>query len=252
MSDKNTDANLKRSNSLARIGLIGSALYIVSVAATIVYCIFAGFILLEPLQVNQVGDFLAGVFGPLAIFWIVPGFFQQGEELHNSVETLKLQARELSLSVEQQRELVMVTKETLDHERMLAEQSAKRERDTRRPKPVLSLKGTMSVGSNVHYDFSAINSGGTATNVSIVVFYDQTKVLDLMSDYWEKGQAIGRTNFRAPGELFVEQLELTLTCAIDGGDKLELRYTLSPPPRGNWGDPFAFRLISETLTDGNG
>ncbi|WP_052535404.1 hypothetical protein [Candidatus Phaeomarinobacter ectocarpi] len=44
------------------------------------------------LELNELGDFLAGLFAPLALLWLVLGFFQQGEEL-------RLQAKELHESV---------------------------------------------------------------------------------------------------------------------------------------------------------
>ena len=66
---------------------------------------------IRSLTLNEVGDFLAGFMGPVALFWIVLGFFQQGQELRNSVETLKLQAKELANSVEQQKGLVEVSRQ---------------------------------------------------------------------------------------------------------------------------------------------
>lgn len=65
---------------------------------------------------NEAGDFLAGVFAPLAFLWLVLGFFQQGQELRHSAEALWLQGRELQNSVEQQRDLVNVTREQLAFE----------------------------------------------------------------------------------------------------------------------------------------
>ncbi|AEA70228.1 Hypothetical protein, putative membrane protein [Pseudomonas brassicacearum subsp. brassicacearum NFM421] len=47
------------------------------------------------LELNALGDFLAGAFGPIAFLWLVLGFLQQGREL-------RLQVAELSLSVQQQ------------------------------------------------------------------------------------------------------------------------------------------------------
>ncbi|WP_194789088.1 hypothetical protein [Pseudomonas sp. UFMG81] len=62
---------------------------------------------------NEVGDFLAGFFSPIALMWLVFGYFQQGEELKLNTEAVKLQVKELNLSVEQQRELVKVTQADL-------------------------------------------------------------------------------------------------------------------------------------------
>lgn len=44
---------------------------------------------------NEIGDFLAGAFAPLAFFWLVLGYLQQGEELQQNTEALKMQADEL-------------------------------------------------------------------------------------------------------------------------------------------------------------
>ncbi|WP_122418605.1 hypothetical protein [Pseudomonas viridiflava] len=54
------------------------------------------------LRLNELGDFLAGTFGPVAFLWLVLGFLQQGRELKLSTDALKLQAEELRNSVEQQ------------------------------------------------------------------------------------------------------------------------------------------------------
>lgn len=63
------------------------------------------------LKPNEMGDFFAGAFAPLAFLWLVLGFFQQGKELRHSGQALWLQGRELQHSVNQQRELVKVTRE---------------------------------------------------------------------------------------------------------------------------------------------
>lgn len=57
------------------------------------------------LKLNELGDFLAGTFGPIAFLWLVLGFLQQGRELRLSTNALKLQAEELKNSVEQQSEM---------------------------------------------------------------------------------------------------------------------------------------------------
>lgn len=54
------------------------------------------------LELNELGDFLAGTFGPVAFLWLVLGFLQQGRELKLSTDALQLQAEELKNSVAQQ------------------------------------------------------------------------------------------------------------------------------------------------------
>lgn len=67
----------------------------------------------KPMSPNEIGDFLAGFFSPIALMWLVFGYFQQGEELRLNTEAIKLQVKELNLSVEQQKELVKVTQADL-------------------------------------------------------------------------------------------------------------------------------------------
>ncbi|HHP4933483.1 hypothetical protein [Acinetobacter baumannii] len=68
----------------------------------------------KPMPLNEIGDFLAGVFAPVAFFYLYLGYIQQGTELKQNTYALNLQAKELQNSVEQQRELVLATKEEID------------------------------------------------------------------------------------------------------------------------------------------
>lgn len=78
---------------------------------------------LTKLDLNELGDFLAGSFGPLAMCWLILGFFQQGIELRQNTSALKLQATQLENSVNKQSELIELTRvhynveqESLRHE----------------------------------------------------------------------------------------------------------------------------------------
>ncbi|WP_421526342.1 hypothetical protein [Pseudomonas yamanorum] len=61
------------------------------------------------LKLNEIGDFLAGAFGPPAFLWLVLGYIQQGRELKVSSKALNLQAAELKHSVEQQTKIATAT-----------------------------------------------------------------------------------------------------------------------------------------------
>jgi hypothetical protein len=91
---------------LTRIGVWGSIIY----TLILLYLVGGRLSTLQAMPLNEVGDFLAGVFGPLTVYWLVLGFFQQGIELRLNTNALELQAKELQHSVEQQRELVDVAK----------------------------------------------------------------------------------------------------------------------------------------------
>lgn len=52
-------------------------------------------------EFNEVGDYLAGALTPLALFWVILGYRQQGKELRNNTAQLELQAEELKNSTDQ-------------------------------------------------------------------------------------------------------------------------------------------------------
>lgn len=105
---------------------MGRLLAIIGVVLTSLYAFFAWWLVgdrietLRTMDLNGVGDFLAGAFGPLAILWLVLGFFQQGIELRQGTDALRLQAQELNNSVAQQCEMVAAQKASLlNYERSL-------------------------------------------------------------------------------------------------------------------------------------
>ncbi|WP_342236814.1 hypothetical protein [Inquilinus sp. OTU3971] len=53
-------------------------------------------------HLNDIGDFLAGMFAPLAFIWLVVGYFLQGAELALNTRALALQVQEMQESVRQQ------------------------------------------------------------------------------------------------------------------------------------------------------
>lgn len=115
------------------------------------------------LELNEIGDFLAGVFGPIAILWLVLGYFQQGLELRQNTAALELQVKELRLSVESQKELVAVTKSQFDHEVQTAQVIEQRAMDAIKPR----LLHVGAVHSREGYTIELYNAGSGALNVSI-------------------------------------------------------------------------------------
>lgn len=66
------------------------------------------------LKLNELGDLLAGVFGPAAFLWLILGYRQQGLELKNSSEALKHQVIELQRSFHLQKEVAWKNDRALD------------------------------------------------------------------------------------------------------------------------------------------
>ena len=100
-------------------------------AATLAWLIFIYRQIGKSAQVetlNEFGDFIAGAFAPLAFLWLVLGYYQQGKELQQNTEalrlqadelkatndTLKVQTEELQKNVEHQGQLVLINQQEVD------------------------------------------------------------------------------------------------------------------------------------------
>lgn len=128
---------------------------------------------LKLLTLNNLGDFVAGAFGPLAIIWLVLGYFQQGIELRQNSQALHLQAQELANSVEQQRELVKVAqdqykadREAMEHQMKVFAQEQERLRIASLPKFVLTGAGGSHSDMSTH-SFNIANLGAPCTELRI-------------------------------------------------------------------------------------
>lgn len=66
---------------------------------------------------NELGDFFAGVFSPVAFLWLILGFIQQHKELVNNTAQLNLQTKELNKTVEQAAIMNALASDKLQFER---------------------------------------------------------------------------------------------------------------------------------------
>jgi len=162
---------------LAGIGLVFSAIYLYGIYY------FAGSRLdtLKAMDLNELGDFLAGVFGPVSILWLILGFFQQGLELRQNNEALNLQAAELKNSVDQQKEMVAVTREQVAAE--LEKIRIEREIRVASLEPVFAFKEIYGYENNGKYFFQGrvTNAGNKITELTVSV--DNENYMIAQSDY---------------------------------------------------------------------
>lgn len=149
------------SRLLSLIGILVTALYLLA----LVVLFEARLAEIRAMPPNNIGDFLAGVFGPLAILWLILGFFQQGIELRQNTKALELQATELQNSVEQQRALVEVSRRQVDAELEVIRIEHERQKEVARPKFVFHGVGGSFSGLEGTYSSRIKNLGNTATEI---------------------------------------------------------------------------------------
>lgn len=166
MNNRAEQKPIGKNTKLPLIGLFVTFLWLLLVI-TYATTHWAAMVKLKP---YEVADFAAGVFAPLAFLWLVLGFFQQGEELRNSGQALWLQGQELQNSVEQQRELVNVTREQLKFESEML--TAQRDEIVRNSQPLLELSAAGSMPSTDGtrlYRFNIANHGKSCTKLRVNV-----------------------------------------------------------------------------------
>lgn len=144
---------------LLDFGIIATALYI----AAVVYFKPLIFTELKALSLNNLGDFCAGVFGPLMFLWLILGYLQQQKELKQNTKALMLQARELKNSVEQHKELVKAAYLQVDTEHQKLQMN--KDREFRETQPDISIinAGLNSTSNEIcSYLITIRNSGKDA------------------------------------------------------------------------------------------
>lgn len=157
------------SRFLSILGIVLTATYF-----AVLYFLFHGrlveIVMMEP---NEIGDLLAGAFGPLAIMWLILGFFQQGIELRQNTGALKLQEEalraqvdELKNSVAQQQEMATAAN---------AQIAAMRES----LKPVFVLRPIAWDGTRLDINIHCTNAAATNIRISVVSGVDPAITLDI-------------------------------------------------------------------------
>ena len=105
---------------------IGILVTVIWIAIIVFIYLFTG--LEHPKSLNEFGDFLAGVFAPVAFFWLILGYMQQGKQLEQNTKALEQQERALQLQIDEMREgikqqveLVQLQRQQLDEQHKMLE-----------------------------------------------------------------------------------------------------------------------------------
>ena len=192
---------------------VGMAFTVVWIAGAIVLLVIRWTVVVG-MELNNLADFAAGAFAPLAFLWLVLGYRQQGRELQLNTDALMLQAQELQNSVEQQRAHVYTAREQLD--RSVEALAIERDRIRQEKLPYLSVvnEETVFSGSNVVYRLVLMNVGAVATEVSsrLIVPRAETIVRDVP---FKRSVVRPETEYRGV---------ITLRGPIHGSTQLEISY----------------------------
>lgn len=153
----------------------------------IIIWFFAG--LKSPSSLNEFGDALAGIFAPIAFFWLILGYVQQGKQLDQNTKALEQQERALQLQIDEMKESVKQQKELalIQNKHFDALNNA--------VKPILIIKDAIfqylskggycfeSDGFMIQVKFKLMNLGGAANKLYIrnsrqqaIYFLDQLDI----------------------------------------------------------------------------
>ena len=122
------------------------------------------------MSLNAWGDFLAGTTAPLALLWLVIGYFQQGEELHINTKVLEAQQRELQLQVQETANLAKNSERQARAAELLAQISkTEQEREHLQmimdAQPEFVANGGSSSGARISTNI--YNHGGLVKDISL-------------------------------------------------------------------------------------
>ena len=156
------------------------------------------------MTLNEWGDFLAGVSAPLALLWLVIGYFQHGQELQLNTAALRTQQEELHLQVEATKRLAEAAQQDLAYRQQREAQEAE-------PYFVFSLVGSMSPGS---VEINIENRGGEVHDVSHQYNGLYQSILHLPTPYIER-YGTARLEFT-----FARELEWPIRFRINSTDRL--------------------------------
>lgn len=211
---------------------------------------------LQKLPANELGDFLAGTFAPLAFMFLILGYIQQGEELQQNTEALKLQADELRNSVEQQSHMVAVAQEEL---RLLKNESdLQKKRYERSLQPLFQIERSNGFITAENYDraifvlplknygaevrglsIEVLTSSNTASNARV----SKGRYIDVLLNYYQ-------SNREAKVDLKLEVPYDTIMNLVNSSDGLHMQINYYDLENNKWYAEYALAFIQNTSLDG--
>jgi hypothetical protein len=154
---------------LNMFALIATALWI----SGVIYFARLDWTLMLKMKPNEWGDFLAGTVSPLAFFWLVVGYLQQGVALRLNTDEIKLQREALLLQHQELAEQVKATLQVAGH----AEQQAQ----------ASSLMADLTLQEQKKREFNNLQSSLPVFRFTIISLTDESEAARVLN---EGGSAI--------------------------------------------------------------
>ncbi len=152
--------------SAHRLFVWGVAVTVAYTSALAIYS-FVEWSHMKAMKPDEFATFLSGAFAPLAFLWLVLGFRQQGDELQNSARALWLQGEELRNSVEQQRQLVEVSREQLNSEKAAQERANAEAIAAAQPQLMFASRGGTLTSEWSHNNYVLTSAGRACSDVLV-------------------------------------------------------------------------------------
>ncbi len=183
--------------------------------------------LLQTMDLNEFGDFLAGVFGPLTLFWLILGYIQQQKELSQNTEALQQQALELKNTVEQHKELVKAAYEQIKLDTKALDLAQQKSKLAAQPNfSIQSARRIVTRGGVRDFEIVFENSGKPGTNLKIDLIPELNIKVTGNSDFSVNGQkhvlqfSVG-LNIEVP-----HNIEVKLMCSYDIKELYQQKFKL--------------------------
>ena len=213
----------KRTKFLRNLGFVLTGALLLVVAISICF----RFSDTGTMTLNEWGDFLAGVTAPLALLWLVIGYFQHGEELRLNTSALKTQQEELRRQVEETARLVDATQEEV---RYLQE----RERREAKPDLIPSGGGGSSRGSM----YVELQNRGKEIRAIRMQHEGSYRLTFSRKEVWESGSTATLTLHHDRNHLTAFPIRFRIICA----DLIGYSHTME----FEWNDGIDIRILTHT------
>ncbi|WP_374254342.1 hypothetical protein [Acinetobacter brisouii] len=135
---------------------------------------------------NELGDFLAGIFAPLAFFFLYLGYKQQGEELKQNTKALMMQAEELKISNESLKQQVEEMSKSVEAQQDMFNLAEKQYKESlqERTNQVIPLLNLVGSKYNKTPDYGGTGQLEHRFNLTLKVRNQSIKNLKIKSNFW--------------------------------------------------------------------